>query len=136
MLHDRIGRPINAHGVRSPDEYRAYARRMLDELNARFGLNLAVAVREGRPPALINAGRWLVVCPCGNAPSADPDWGLAICLECGSEFRPVFPSDVAGIETALLDRTKSPQRNWNPGETAEDIRQQNVAEYWAQKMGV
>lgn len=101
--------------------------------------------------ACVNAGRWAVMCECGNGSYADPDYCFAFCAVCGNastggDLRVViFPDNRAEIEAALLEREiKSPfdigtqgifmpvsqpahkkmHRSWLPGETIEHIKQE------------
>src|SRR3990172_10517040 len=38
----------------------------------------------------VNAGRWMLQCPCGDYPIVEPQWHMACCFQCGrSEERRV-----------------------------------------------
>jgi hypothetical protein len=134
-IRNKIGGPAEAHNVNSPEEYRAHARIFLKGL----GVPPAEWLRPGgERPAYVSGGWWVVRCDCGNAPSASPEWGLAICLECGYEFAPVFPKDRAEAEAALLARPID-HRHFFPanaakhlglahdGETARGLHRENKA---------
>lgn len=134
-LRDRIGDPTIVHGVDSADAYRAHARAFLKAL----GVPPAEWLRPGgERPAYVSGGCWVVRCPCGNAPSASHAWSLAICLECGAAYTPVFPRDRARAEATLLRRPLQ-HRHYFPqdaarhlglhhdGETAVSLRRENRA---------
>lgn len=115
-LHGKIGTPAEAHAVTSAAEYRALAARHL----ARAGLVGALHDDPAPLPAFVSAGRWLVMCPCGNGPSAHPGgaegWPepVAVCFECGAVYRPVFPPLRAAAEEVLLARPHFSHRHWFP----------------------
>ena len=87
---------------------------------------------EGKAlPAMVNHGRWIVKCPtCNGAELVDPDMPIFFCYSCGNESNgghvyPVsFPQNWREIEAALIDRPPANQ-NWLPGETIEDLRNEN-----------
>jgi hypothetical protein len=99
-LRNVIGGPREAHGVDSPDSYARRAKAFL----IKHGLSTGLQDRPQTPSAYVSDGRWVVDCDCGNAPSASHEWGLAICFECGSVYRPHFPADRGEIEAELLKR--------------------------------
>lgn len=119
---DPIWSPPQVHGVLSADAYRNAA--------LAFGLQRSVfrqlRRRRERPEAFVSDGRWVIDCECGNGPSASPEWGLAICFECGSEYEPTFPREREQIETALVERPMRRTRNWRPGETAPSLVRENA----------
>lgn len=116
-LRHVIAKPIHQHGVDSEEAYLLYARRFL----LRHGLRPSM-VREvtERPPAYVSGGCWVVKCGCGNAPSAhpggEPGWPrpIAVCLDCGAVYRPVFPKDGATAEELLLERPDPGSRHFFP----------------------
>lgn len=129
LAYRRIGRPAEAHGVRTPEEYRARQRKQLIDGRRAFPertwpdqwLVIDPAAAE------VNAGRWIVRCTCGNAPSVDPEWGLACCLECFAIFeRVLFPDDRETGERLLMARPEMRNRNWLPHEGVEDLRLENL----------
>lgn len=113
-LANRIGNPETAHDVATPEEYRLKARRAL-------GVHgLAIHMRGGtQPDAFVSAGRWVCMCECGNAPSAHPNWGFAVCFECGLETRPIFPANWRTYESVLLAREHAGVRHWFSTEESE-----------------
>jgi len=134
-LRDAIGTPEIVHGVTSADDYRARARGFLKGL----GVPPEEWLRDGgERPAYVSGGCWVVRCSCGNAPSASPEWRLAVCLECGYEYTPVFPRDRERAESVLLERPLQ-HRHYFPaaaarhlglahgGETAAGLRRENRA---------
>lgn len=116
-LRDAIGDPTIVHGVSSPDEYRAHARSFLKALGVPPHEWLRLG---GERPAYVSGGSWVVRCDCGNAPSASHVWSLAICLECGYEFTPVFPKDRRRAEAALLRRPVE-HRHYFPQDAARHL---------------
>ena len=67
--------------------------------------------------ARVDAGRWLVDCPCGSGCSTRPDWGFACCFSCGAVHEAVtFPADVAAIEAALMQQPSPARRFWSPAD--------------------
>jgi len=80
--------------------------------------------------AIVNQGRWLVICPdCGGAEYAWEEKYM-MCMSCfnskvGHRFRPfVFPSQRDQIEELLVSRPL-PNRNWTLGETVADLEREN-----------
>lgn len=121
--------PLHAHGVRTAEDYRAkQAAHIADLMTARpngpWGAPHAVAAPVD---GYVNGGRWLVRCPCGNTPSASPEWGVACCFECGAVYTVAFPDDRDAIESILVKRPVMRTRNWIPGETVADLDAENVA---------
>ncbi len=133
-LQHRIGRPREAHGVNSPEEYMQRAKEFL----LRHGQRPTLRERQGpQPTAYVSDGRWVCDCDCGNGPSVDPEWRLAVCFECGSVWRPVIPARYREAEQLLLARPDVRNRHWFPDrkaaaragltrpETLEDLRRDN-----------
>lgn len=91
-----------------------------------------------RPTAYVSDGRWVCDCSCGNSPSVDPEWRLAVCFRCGAIIRPLVPPDVGAAEAALLARPHPSLRHYFPGhkearkwglpvrERAPDLERQNL----------
>lgn len=80
--------------------------------------------------AIVNHGRWLVICPdCGGAEYAWEEKYM-MCISCfnegvGHKFRPaIFPVQREQIEELLILRPLS-NRNWSLGETVADLRKEN-----------
>jgi hypothetical protein len=115
-LREQIGTPRQAHGAASADDYRRMAQRFIGRLGGRKELRKA----STRPVAYVSAGRWVIDCPCGNGASAHPGGEpgypdpIAVCFECGVEFRPTFPTDWEDAEAALLARPNVGHRNYFP----------------------
>lgn len=111
QLRDRIGTPEIAHRVTSPEHYVDWAR------TAHVGLGgKASDVRESglTLDAYVSDGRWVVQCPCGNGPSAHPEWKIAVCVECGAIHRVGMPRDHRAAEAVLLARAHPHERHWFP----------------------
>lgn len=102
--------------------------------------------------ARIDFGRWIADCECGGAEYVDPDDPVFYCQSCGNLSvegklrKVVFPQaeERAQIEKAVLERpvqvldgldaanqalrsraVDGIPRCWNPGETAEQLREQH-----------
>ena len=134
LILNKIGGPREGHRVSSPEEYALYAKRVLNDIGA------SPLLKPGQKlHAYVSAGWWVVKCPCGNAPAADPEWGIAICCECGAQHEAVFPNDREKGEAALLERPDPNTRHWFPhgehawrkrhhdgkSETVADLRREN-----------
>lgn len=78
----------------------------------------------------VNHGRWIVNCPCGSAQDASRTDRRFWCIECGNvlfdgKWAPVkWPSNAVEIEVELERRIFLHNRNWKPGETLEDLREE------------
>lgn len=122
----------------SGDEYLTRAKQ---SLLAR-GVPPLLREHPDRPAAYISDGRWVVDCPnfpCRNGPSASPEWGIAVCFECGAVITPVFPDDLAAAEDVLLARIDPLARHFFPderiahrkglvrAETVKDLEKENRA---------
>ena len=127
-LHE-IGRPLHAHGVRTPGEYRERQRIHLAELRRARPAIVWGEPHDAivQPLPFVSGGRWVVQCPCGNAPSADPGWRLACCFECGAIYADLaFPLEIAWIEALLLARPAQQNRHWFPHESVADLARENT----------
>ncbi len=89
----------------------------------------------GAVNALINHGRWLVECPvegCGGALTVSREESYFLCVYCrnvdngGQWYRVLYPGARTEIETLLLARPLAGQRNWRPGESVAQLRQENA----------
>jgi hypothetical protein len=122
--------PLHAHGARSPEEYLEKQRAHLAQLRAAYpqhGFG-EPAVSALTALAWVSGGRWVVTCPCGNCPSADPEWRLAACFECGAVYRGVaFPAARQRIEALLLARPHRQNRHWLPQESVAALERENHA---------
>jgi hypothetical protein len=135
----RIGRPLEAHNARTPEDYLAIQARLVADLQR---ARPAIAPRDPfvspTPPVMapfINGGRWGVLCGCMGLVSYDPDWQLACCGGCGAIYEALEPPD--GWEEAeqlLLQRDQMNQRHWLPQggfghapESVEDLARENRA---------
>lgn len=80
-----------------------------------------------------NWGQWKARCPrlwCTNAMPIDRGQEQFACLgpdSCGWTGEVAWPPDPDAIETLLLMRPVPRTRNWLPGESLEDLLQENVA---------
>ncbi len=115
-------------------------------LRLRASMGVASGPMEPPPPdrvapdvkvtAYVNHGRWVADCPdrlCGGAELVDPDEPMFFCLSCynahaGMAWIPVqFPDETErhAIETALLARERTQNRNWLPGESVDDLQEEH-----------
>lgn len=80
--------------------------------------------------AFINAGRWMVNCPCNSAQISDPAAPWFFCKECFNDWAnrkavPVeYPDPVfrAALERELAKAPSRMHRNWEPGWTMDDVK--------------
>lgn len=84
--------------------------------------------------AFVNHGRWMVQCPgCPSACLASRRDHRFFCPECssaldGGHWLPVrWPENWQTIERLLGARPDRRNRNWLPGETAEALQAENIA---------
>lgn len=125
-----IGRPGHQHNVPTRAAYAARQAAFIQAGRVRYPrLTWRDPVTVDDPiPAVISGGFWIVHCPCGNGPAADPEWRLACCFECGAMYTSVVvPAAWRGIESALLERSEMATRNWLPGETVGDLQRETLA---------
>lgn len=79
-----------------------------------------------------NWGAWIARCPrpyCTNAMGLDRGQRAFACLgpdSCGFEADVIWPADPQAIEAILEMRPVSRTRNWLPGESLEDLLQENA----------
>ena len=108
-----------------------FARGVLGKLRFKFRILEAGYDKEMEPvPAFVNHGNWLVFCPkCHGAEYAfEEEWFF--CCSCKNSYmghkyrRLIFPKDRAAIEKLLVVRPLL-NRNWQPGESLEKLRQEN-----------
>lgn len=115
----------------------AYARRAMAPLAARAGVTVPalnqVAGTTPRVPARINHNRLIADCPdCGGAEFVWRDGPhILMCQSCwngalGHKWRRVaLPDNLPAIERVLLERPVPQTRNWQLGETVDDLRREN-----------
>jgi ribosomal protein L37AE/L43A len=82
--------------------------------------------------AVVHHGRWIVHCPwCSSAQFAPFEDRRFFCVECGNmlvggAYVPVrWPEDIQSIEI-ILEKRLPQNRNWNPGETTEQLVKENL----------
>jgi hypothetical protein len=97
---------------------------------------------QARPAEVeVNAGQWIWHCSCGIGGTDDPPRGggvawwdvpLGWCPRCrnddiGGSWRSLrFPAEAAAIQQALMKRPDPTTRHWWPGETVDELLQQNA----------
>lgn len=88
----------------------------------------------GDVAARVRQGRWVVLCPdtnCNSAVVADPATPLFMCVECGNTsiggkwYGVKFPKNCRALEAILIPRPLK-NRNWEPGESAAQLRRENM----------
>lgn len=86
-----------------------------------------VYASPARPPVYLNVARWLIDCPhCNN--SCMVLGRDAACFGCGAVFHGLErPEHEAAIVAIVSLRQRLNHRNWHPGETLAELRQQNLA---------
>lgn len=76
--------------------------------------------------AYVNAGRWVIDCPCGSGALVDVPIAQACCLGCGAVHVAVeLPVDRHPIEGVLMLRPHDRNRNWR-WETVDQLRAENA----------
>lgn len=132
VAYKRIARPLDEHGVATPDLYLARLRKHIAAVRrTRPSPHVVLPAPHDGDPALVaprvRQGRWLILCPCGDAPSYDPDWQLAVCLNCAAVYRDVAPPEGwRDIEAVLMARPELATRNYEPHETVAGLRLENA----------
>ena len=139
--YTRIGRPLEAHNAATIEAYEAVQAGIIAHNRAKRPAlkwrDPFAADATGLAP-LVSGGCWGVLCPgCGNFAVYDPDWKLALCLECGAQFRDVEPpADWEAIEQILVARAELVHRQWgvkhvlghaDARESLDDLRDENRA---------
>lgn len=80
---------------------------------------------QGSLQAYINDGRWVASCSrCNSGIACSPGRNENMCLECGSMYEIIFPSNWRAVENVLLER-KMQNRNWHFGETVAELKAEN-----------
>jgi hypothetical protein len=119
---------LHAHAARSSKEYEQRQFEVLAKYRQR-GMTIAPWEAPAGAVVIISGGTYVVVCTCGNAPVAAPEYDEARCLECGAVYHHLTwpPKEaVADIEDALLVRPRQ-HRHWKPGESVTTIKAENRA---------
>lgn len=123
--YEMFSRPSLGRIIDTPAKFLAFYRAWMQKHNLTPHANALPLI------ARVNWGRWLADCPTGDldAPVIDPQWGVAVCLTCGSVFTSsiVMPPDWADIDAALMVRPLVHTRNWSPPETLADLLAENAA---------
>ena len=130
--YDRLGHLATpADGIRGCRTQRAYqaqheqAMRALQQDYPTLGFRRPWPA--GSAVALVSGSKWVVLCPCGDAPMASPEWNEARCFACGAIYSGLqWPASRADIEQTLLRRPFRETRCWLPGETVDELRAQNL----------
>ncbi len=88
-------------------------------------------VHGGWARARINWGRIVVDCPspiCKAALTLPPGWPVYDCWECPAVGAVAWPANLADIASVLWLRPDPFTRNWEPGESLEQLVVENIAE--------
>lgn len=86
-------------------------------------------VHGGWARARINWGRIVVDCPapgCLAALTLPPGWPVYDCWECPAVAAVAWPSNLADIASVLWLRPDPFTRNWDPGESLEQLVGENI----------
>lgn len=82
-----------------------------------------------------NCGRWIARCPrpyCTNALALEREQAGFVCeggLACGMAAPLEWPADPDAIEAILLQRPVPTTRNWLPGETLQQLLEENAVHH-------
>jgi len=115
MLDDAIGGPRECLRVDSLD---AWVRRAM-AIRAGLGWTAQLTRSSVALPAHVSDGRWVVDCPCGSAGLASHEWGVGICVDCGTIHAVAFPPQRKAVEETLLARPNPTNRHFMPAAAAE-----------------
>jgi len=80
--------------------------------------------------AYMNHGRWVADCArpyCGGAERVNAPFDTFFCHECGQFNTVDFPNDARRIERLLAGRPNPVTRNWHPGETYDQLVEEDRA---------
>lgn len=106
-------------------------------------LKVGVEIDRSTGPQIVRArvlyGRWMVDCPrCNGANDVDPHEPVFLCSSClwpgvfrGGAYVPPhfahveFPENREAVEAVLVKRPGIENRNWYPGETIEQLEEEN-----------
>ena len=127
-------REFEDEGHRTPDGRPLTLEQFAQHYGRKYGIRIPPATKiKGTIRAYISRGRWVINCPdCNSAMPGSMAARVFICAECGSPdndgmWRKVtFPIGKAAIEQLLGARSKR-NRNMAIGETAADLRRENLA---------
>ncbi len=115
-LANTIGTPVECLKIGSEMEYMIWARQVMHA----HGVTPILKDWTGdQPAAYVNDGRWAARClmdtnTCIAHPGGSAEWPnpVAVCAECGTVYRPVFPANRELAEIVLLARPDVRQRHW------------------------
>lgn len=85
------------------DSLEAYVRKVR-EIRVGHGLRAELKRSNVAVPTHVSDGRWVFDCPCGSAGLASHEWGIGICVDCGTVHKVSFPADRETVEAVLLER--------------------------------
>jgi hypothetical protein len=118
---DAIADGLVIYGVRSVGDLEAVVRRHLRDSKA-----MEIRPIEVGSQAFIQGGVWSVHCPACHEPTnaTTPDWGQAICTDCGATFEVAYPEPERRrqIERQLIRHSDRRHRRWvaDPGPSPAD----------------
>jgi hypothetical protein len=128
-MRDVIQQACDMHGVRNTEAYRRRHAAAIAKKRA-SGQRIAVVESTEAVVARVDHGRWIADCPCGAGNAVDVDAKIALCFGCGTVHLNVTLPDATSlraIERALVARAHVKTRNWNPDETVDDLKRENLA---------
>lgn len=112
MLDDVIGGPRECLRV---DSLEAWTLKAM-AIRAGLGLRTQLTRSSTTLPAHVSDGRWVVDCPCGSAGLASHEWGVGICVDCGTIHAVAFPVQRKAVEETLLARPNPANRHFLPAD--------------------
>ena len=125
---ERASTVLRHHKVKTADDYLTFATRQIQKLRATGYTDLAIHDDHTPKRARIDWGRWVIDCECGAGNAVDPEWPFAACPACGAVHRNIlYPPNREAIEAALNARPNQRNRFWNPDETLDQLRTENLA---------
>lgn len=88
-----------------------------------------ILVRRGVTYARVNWSRWIADCPnpfCTSALAVAREQPWFACLDCDATAEIVWPRYCEDVERLLVMRPDPITRNWEPGETLQDLYRENA----------
>ncbi len=76
--------------------------------------------------AYLNHGRWVADCPDPDCAGAELARDVFVCSNCKRMATVVWPDNKSLIDDTTAARSVPETRNWVPGETIDDLHQENL----------
>lgn len=117
--------PREHHMVKSPSDYEAAQIKFIEK-RQEAGARYTIHTVDTQMLARVDHNSWIIDCECGAGNAVDPTWPAAHCFGCGAVHRNItWPVNRERLEEILLLRVDVTKRNWQPGETEEDLLREN-----------